>query len=161
MHLLRAGVLRMLIVVAIASTELVVLVVRPASWEIAAFTLAALLIALQTGRRSRTNARYGSCDDANAPALRLPRVRITVRRMMIAVALAAIVLWPVHNWRQRPYYEEMTKVHGLMSYLRANEAALLAKCWRQVVLGSRLGVGATWDEIGGEVDNLTSQPLFE
>ena len=60
-----------------------------------------------------------------AAARRLPRARITVRGMMIAVAFTAIALWPVHNWRHRPYYEEMTKVHGLMAYLCTNEATLM------------------------------------
>jgi hypothetical protein len=39
--------------------------------------------------------------------------------MMIAVALVAIVLWPVHHWLERPYYEEKAKFHGLMAELCA------------------------------------------
>jgi hypothetical protein len=76
--------------------------------------------------------------------------------MMIAVALAAIVLWPVHHWRQRPYYEEMTKVHGLMASLCANEAALMKH--RAESCSARARSGAPWDETGEEVDNLKCCP---
>jgi hypothetical protein len=156
MNLLRATLLRKLIVATIASTEVVVLVARPASWEIAAFTLAALLIVCRIGPRRQTNACSGKCDVAKASGLRLLRVRVSVRGMMIAVALVAIVLWPVHHWSQKPYYEEMARGHGLMAYFCANEAALMKQ--RAEACSARARTGAPWDETGEEAENLKCCP---
>lgn len=156
MHLFRANLLRILIVITIVSTALAVLDVRQVSWEIAAFTLAALLIACRIGPRRPTNACSGKCDDAKASGLRLSRVRITVRGMMIAVALVAIVLWPVHHWRQGPYYEEMARGHGLMADLCKNEATLMMQ--RAEACSARARSGAPWDEAGEEAENFKSCP---
>ena len=76
--------------------------------------------------------------------------------MMIAVALVAIVLWPVHHWRQRPYYEEMTRIHELMAYLCKNEATLFMH--RAESCSARARSGASWDETGEEAENLKCCP---
>jgi hypothetical protein len=158
MHRLRASVLRRWIVVALASTVFAVLLVWPVSWANAAVTVAALVIAIQTGPRWLTIARYGNCDDANASALRLPRVQVTVRGMMSAVALMAIVLWPVHLWYQRPYYDEMSRDHDLMAYLCSNEATLMKQ--RAESCKARAGSAAPWDEAGEEAENLRCCPYL-
>lgn len=39
-------------------------------------------------------------DPVEAPAMRLPRVRFTVRRMMVAVAIVGLLLWQVASMLQ-------------------------------------------------------------
>jgi len=75
---------------------------------------------------------------------------------MVAVAFVAIVLWPVHHWRQKPYYEEMSRGHELMAYFCENEAALMKQ--RAEACSARARSGAPWDETGEEAENLKCCP---
>src|SRR5262249_40496221 len=113
-RLLRMSALKMTIVVSVAAIELAVIAQQPKSAEIAAFSFTATLLAwqlLSVSHRMNTE-RPRRVGTLQARALRRPRVRITVRGMMIVVVLLAILLWPVHHWYQRPYYEERAAFHG-------------------------------------------------
>src|SRR5215216_6429789 len=60
--------------------------------------------------------------------MRLPRVRFTVRRMAIAVALLAFLLWPIAEhirWRaaERSDAAERAEYHGRMEKTFLDEAA--------------------------------------
>ena len=90
------------------------------------------------------------------PVLRLPRVRFSVRQMMIAVALLAFALWPIHHWLRRPYYEQRTKIHGLMADLCENDAKLMTG--RAEACMARANRGAAWDDPCAEADILKCCP---
>jgi hypothetical protein len=76
--------------------------------------------------------------------------------MMIAVALVAIVLWPVHHWLERPYYEEKAKFHGLMAELCASEGTLMTR--RAESCSVRGNSGAAWEDPSEEADDLKCCP---
>jgi hypothetical protein len=156
MHLLRLSALKLLIIVAIALSALAVIVGEPVFWEITVSGLAAVFLVSREGPRGWRTERSGTVDAANARALRLPGVRITVRGMMTAVALVAIVLWPVHRWRQKPYYEERGKYHELLAELCSNEARLMMR--NADLCSARANRGIPWDDVGQETEDLQCCP---
>ena len=87
--------------------------------------------------------------------MRFPRPRITVRGMMLAVALVAIALWPVHCSRQQPYYEERAGFHGLMARLCGDEAVLWRSradaCTDRAIRGARGTIPAKRPRISSAV----------
>ena len=149
---------RTMIVIAVAVTELAVIVYRPASWELAAFALTTVLFAFQhlSGQPRRTAERNEDASPTRAPAARFPRVRISVRGTMIAVACMAIVLSPVHHWLQMPFYEERANYHGLMANLCEYETALMRK--RADACSVLAKSGAPWDDPGEEAEVLKCCP---
>jgi hypothetical protein len=46
--------------------------------------------------------------------MRVPRVRFTVRRMMIAVAVSAAVIWGVILWQRASFYRWKARYHARM-----------------------------------------------
>jgi hypothetical protein len=149
---------RVMIVIAVAVTELVVIAHRPASWEIAVFALSTALLAcvFLSGRPRRSPARNGAFDAPRAPAPRFPRVRISVRATMVAVACVAVVLWPVHHWRQMPVYEEKATFHGFMAQLCKYEAELMIS--RADACAARAISGTPWGDASEEAEVLKCCP---
>jgi hypothetical protein len=56
----------------------------------------------------------------------MPRFRITVRRMMVAVAVVAILLGAIDLYRRRAYYLENVNVHSQVAETYADLGARLA-----------------------------------
>lgn len=46
--------------------------------------------------------------------MRLPRVRITVRRLMAAVVAVAVIIWGFQVWRRAEFYRWKTRYHDRM-----------------------------------------------
>ncbi|WP_165234116.1 hypothetical protein [Aquisphaera insulae] len=83
---------------------------------------------------------------------RLLRVRFTIRGMVVAVALLAFALWPVHVWWMRPIYAAIVSSEGFVEDLCLAESDLMAaraeRCRR------RAAEGAAWD-----LDDKASEDL--
>jgi len=75
---------------------------------------------------------------------------------MIAVAVLAIVLWPARYWLRRPYYEERTKIHGLVAGLCENDAKLMMG--RAHACRARADIGVPWEDAGEEDEVLKCCP---
>ncbi len=59
--------------------------------------------------------------------MRLPHVRLTVRRMMIAVAIAAAVLGVVRLWQRRDYCLRRATLHARWETVRRADEQSLAQ----------------------------------
>jgi hypothetical protein len=158
MRLLKTNALRTAIVAAVAGIEFAVVTHRPEFWIILAFALAALALAcdLWSKQQPMTVRPPGKPDSPTVTAMGLPRVRFSLRRMMIAVVLVAVVLWPVHLWLYWPYYEAKAKFHGLMAQLCEAEAKLMTERAEQCL--ARSTSGAPWDDASDEAEVLKICP---
>lgn len=91
-----------------------------------------------------------------APALPVPR--ITTRRLMIAVAIVALLLWPVHCIRQWPHYARQAQYYGMMSDLCVAESKLMQE--RSAACLARARRGVPWDESRLEAEDLKCCPYI-
>jgi hypothetical protein len=158
MRLMRKSVLRTTIVTSVAAIEFAVVTHRPEFWMILAFTLAAVALACELWSEHRWHfARsHEQTNNPNTTAISLPPLRFSLRRMMIAVGLVAVVLWPVHLWLYRPYYQNKAGFHGLLADLAAAEAEIMTQRADQCLARSKSGT--PWDDSSEEAEVLRICP---
>ncbi len=157
MRLFRMRVLKTFVIAAVVAIEFAVVNALPVFWMILAFALAAVALAchLWTPEHKRLSARSRAAVEIDrAPAGRLLRVRFTVRRVMIGVALVAIILWPFHLWLYKPYYDSRARFHGFMAALCEAEAQLMMQRADQCLARG----GRAWDDPSEEADVLKICP---
>jgi multisubunit Na+/H+ antiporter MnhB subunit len=156
MRLLRIIVVRTIIVVALVAIELEVIARRPGLWVTAAFTVSTVLLACCMLLSRLPAERHGQVDAPNTPAMRPHRVRITVRGMLIAVALLAIGLSPAHYWLYTPYYKEQANFHGMMARFCEDEAESMSR--KAEACSARAHRGSQWDVPGKAAEDLKCCP---
>jgi hypothetical protein len=88
--------------------------------------------------------------------MRLPR--ITTRRMMFAVAISALVLWPVHCVRRLPDDARQVNLHGAIAAFCKNEEELMKH--RANACADRARSGAPWDDPGEVAEDLKCCPYI-
>jgi hypothetical protein len=88
--------------------------------------------------------------------MRMPR--ITTRRMMIAVAISALILWPVHCLRRIPYHERQSSHHETLAGFCEGEEKLMRH--RADVCADRARRGAPWDDSSEAADDLKCCPYI-
>jgi hypothetical protein len=84
--------------------------------------------------------------------------RITTRRTMIAVAISALIFWPVHCIRQLPYYERQFKLHDALAAFCRGEGELMT--WRADACAARARSSAPWDDPSEAADDLKCCPYL-
>jgi hypothetical protein len=87
--------------------------------------------------------------------MRMPR--ITTRRMMIAVAIAAIILW-LFRAPQQPYDDPRSDLHDVLTAFCKGEEELMKH--RAAVCADRARRGAPWDDPSEAADDLKCCPYI-
>jgi hypothetical protein len=84
--------------------------------------------------------------------MKLPRVRFTTRCFMLIIILVSVILWRVHEWQKRPYYNQQSLFYGNMVILCESQA----KEWerRAGLCRERARSHVRWDDPSEGVENL-------
>ena len=62
-----------------------------------------------------------------SPAMNFPRVRFTVRRMMVAVAIVALATWQAMVWSRQPRYRRLADVYAAKETLARGNPSLMVR----------------------------------
>jgi hypothetical protein len=90
--------------------------------------------------------------------MRRPRPRFTVRRLMVAVAISALILRLFQAAHQSPYYEPRSDLHDTLAGFCKGEEELMRH--RADVCADRARRGAPWDDPSEAADDLKCCPYI-
>ncbi len=90
--------------------------------------------------------------------MRRPRLRFTVRRLMIAVAISALILWLFQPAHRSPYYEPRSELHETLAGFCKGEEELMKH--RANVCTDLARRGAPWDDPSEAADDLKCCPYI-
>lgn len=88
--------------------------------------------------------------------MRLPVVKLSTRRLLLTVALSALILWPIHECQWRSFYNERGSFHGMMSDFCTAEAELMER--RAELCRGRGKSGVRWDDPAEDAETLRCCP---